>query len=65
MGAAYDATGRAIGAPRPLTEQYEPISDLSASTDGTKLAFLRVDYQTDVYVADFDARRGLTSLPGG
>ena len=35
----------------------------SASTDGTRLAFLRVDYQTDVYVADFDARRGLTTSP--
>jgi serine/threonine protein kinase len=58
-----DATGRATGALRPLTERYEPISDLSASTDGTKLAFMRIDYQTDVYVADFDARRGLTSSP--
>ncbi len=58
-----DAAGRAIGSPRALTEQYEPISDLSASTDGTRLAFVRIDYQTDVYVADFDARRGLTSSP--
>ena len=58
-----DATGRALGPPRQITEQYQNISDLSASTDGTRVAFLRVDYQTDVYVADFDARRGLTTSP--
>ena len=58
-----DATGRAIGPPRQITEEYQSINDLSASTDGARIAFLRVDYQTDVYVADFDPKRGLTTSP--
>jgi Tol biopolymer transport system component len=41
----------------------ERIEQLSASSNGRRVAFLSTSSQSDVYVADFDAQIGLTGAP--
>jgi DNA-binding winged helix-turn-helix (wHTH) protein len=50
---------------RPLTEWAwsDEIEQVSASTDASRVAFLRTALQDDVYVADFDAHRVVLTTP--
>jgi DNA-binding winged helix-turn-helix (wHTH) protein/WD40 repeat protein len=59
-----DSRGVAQGARRQLTPWgKEWIEQLSVSADGRRIAFLGFTSQTDIYMADFDPRIGLTSSP--
>ena len=58
-----DSAGVAVGPPRRLTEAYDHIQGLSASRDGTRLAIVRVAFQSDIYIAEFEPRTGLTASP--
>ena len=58
-----DLAGVAVGPPRRLTEAYDHIQGLSASRDGARLAIVRVAFQSDIYIAEFEPRTGLTASP--
>ncbi len=58
-----DQTGVASEPPRRLTSAAASFSDLSASTNGDRVAFLNTLYQTDVYAADVDLERGVMLTP--
>jgi eukaryotic-like serine/threonine-protein kinase len=59
-----DINGSLLDAPHQVTEwRQEDLEQLSASSDGQRLAFLSTVGQFDVYVAGFDPRIGLTGAP--
>jgi len=61
--AETDATGVVRNAPRRLTVGIGTAQGLSASANGSRVAFLKTAYQSDVYVADGDLRSGSIGEP--
>ncbi len=49
-------TGRPSGAGARITNDQTPIAGISLSSDGKRIALLRRDFQTDVYLAELQAQ---------
>jgi serine/threonine protein kinase len=59
-----NVTGVAAGPPHRLTDwRHEQLEHVSASTDGTRLAYVTMVNQLDVYVADLDPLGALAGAP--
>lgn len=49
-------TNRTVGPGTRITNDETPIADISVTSDGKRLALLRRDFQTDVYLAEVPAQ---------
>ena len=59
-----DPAGVVVGSPRRLTDSRQnAVWWMTASTDGKRIAFLSRDFQSDVYVSDFNLQRLTLSTP--
>ena len=63
FGSVFSSTGTFEGPPTRISSGEGTISQPSITSDGKRLAFDRVNSQSDVYVSEFSAKTAKTSTP--